>query len=250
MKTLHTRPVACQADIRRFFDDIAAEYRECHGAADKLLNERVALIRDLLPPAAAGRLLEIGCGTGIHLFALADGFVEAIGVDLAPGMIARAEQARTQHPCKNRIRFYVDPAETLACIDDAGCDVVLCVGAFEHLWDKAQALRQIHRVLRPGGAFVCLTPNGGYLWYTQLARRLGLSTRHLSSDRFLAEPEWRTLLAESGLLPDRIGYWTFIPRGDMPHTIAVLLTALDGLGRRLAVPEWRGGLYCRAFKPA
>lgn len=253
MKTpLQTRLVQNQEDIRQFFDSIASAYYECHGAADKLLDYRLRLIQRLLPPVvghAGDSLLEIGCGTGIHLLALAERFARAYGTDLSPGMIAQAESLATRHPNKAQIRFKVDPAETLASIGNDTIDVVLCVGAFEHMLDKTAVLRQVKRVLKSGGVFICLTPNGDYFWYAKLARWLGLATQHLSTDRFLTATDWRTALENAGLQLDKLGYWTFIPRGDMPHWVAILLALLDGAGRLLTWPSLRGGLYCRAVKP-
>ncbi|TAN47439.1 MAG: class I SAM-dependent methyltransferase [Methylococcaceae bacterium] len=246
--SLRTHPVNTQEDVRQFFDGIASTYRESHGAADQLLNYRLRLIQSLLPPAAGGRLLEIGCGTGIHLFPLAGRFDQADGTDLSPGMIAQAEAARMQHPAAAQIRFAVDQAEMLAGVDSGGIDVVLCVGAFEHMLDQPAVLHQVNRILKPNGVFICLTPNGDYVWYTRLARRLGLASRHLSTDRFLTATEFASALQQAGLHAERLGYWTFIPRGDMPRPVATVLTLLDGLGRLLNRPSWRGGLYCRAVK--
>lgn len=245
---LRTRAVNSRQDVQRFFDDIAPAYRECHGAAQRLLRYRLRLISDLLPTKRGGRLLEIGCGTGIHLFPLAARFERAHGTDLSPGMIAQAETIRAAHPEAARIELSVAAAETLADIDDGVIDVVLCVGALEHMLDQHAVLHQVWRVLKPGGAFVCLTPNAAYLWYAWLARRLGLDSRHLSTDRFLSADALAAALRQAGLTPDRLGYWTFIPRGDMPRALAVLLGWLDGLGRWLNRPGWRGGLYCRALK--
>lgn len=248
-RPLQTRRVGSLAEVRQFFDAIAIRYRECHGAPDKLLDYRLRLIKSLLPPAGSLSLLEIGCGTGVHLFALSERFAHARGTDLSPGMIARAENERAHHPLKAHIAFAVDQAEKLALIGSDAIDVVLCVGALEHMLDKPVVLWQVRRVLKTGGVFVCLTPNGGYFWYTKLARLLGLSTRHLSTDQFLTGKELCSALEGAELLPDRLGYWTFIPRGDMPRTAAVLLTLLDWVGRFFTWPSLRGGLYCRAVKP-
>jgi 2-polyprenyl-6-hydroxyphenyl methylase/3-demethylubiquinone-9 3-methyltransferase len=107
----------------------------------------------------------------------------------------------------------------------------------------------VYRILKPGGAFVCLTPNGDYVWYRQLAPRLGLSIRHLSTDRFLGKTELVALLSGSGLILDRLQPWTFIPRGDMPAGWARVLQFLDRVGRLTGRTGWRGGLAFRAIKP-
>ena len=82
--------------------------------------------------------------------------------------------------------------------------------------DRDQVVRQVSRVLKSGGVFVLLTPNGRYCWYTLLAPLLGCSTRHLSTDRFLDRREAINLLQFAGLRLTGWDFWTFIPKGDYP----------------------------------
>lgn len=232
-----------RADVRTFFDAVARDYRERHGNADRLFRYRLRVLRQLLPPAPRRLLVEIGCGPGQHLLALAAHFDRAVGLDLSPAMIERAEQSRQTHALRERIAFAVDPAEELATLATGTADAVICVGAFEHLLQQDRALAQIRRVLQARGRFVCLTPNGGYLWYTRWARALGCEIRHLSTDRFLTLTEFRALLSAEGFTIHGTGYWRFIPRGDMPPAAAALLGLLDRLGSALRIPALRGGLF-------
>ncbi|MFA7505616.1 MAG: class I SAM-dependent methyltransferase [Burkholderiaceae bacterium] len=246
MTRLRTRSVRDGGDIRAFFDGIADEYCESHGNAAALLEHRLALIRRLLAPVAGGTLLEIGCGTGTHLFALAGRFGRVIGTDLSPRMIEAAERIRLSHPCAARIELHVAPAETPARIEDDTADAVLCVGAFEHMTDKPAVLAEVRRVLRPGGRLACLTLNGGSLWYRRIAPWLGYETRHLTSDRLVEAAEMRSLLEAAGLQIEECGYWRFIARGDMPAWVAHSLHGLDHLGRVCLPAQCRGGLYACA----
>jgi SAM-dependent methyltransferase len=108
--------------------------------------------------------------------------------------------------------------------------------------DKGRLLANVFRVLKPGGRFVCLTPNGRYLWYRWLASWFGLETRHLSTDWFLSRGQLDHLLREAGFQGLAFSYWTFIPRGDMHPMHAALLSALDRVGRIAASDILRGGL--------
>lgn len=245
-KRLTSHTVRQADDVRAFFDDVARDYRESHGHAATLLRDRLHLLRALLPKKCGGLLVEIGCGPGQHLLALAEHFERAIGLDLSPAMIELAESLRRQHPLRDRIAFAVDPAERLATLRPTSVDALFCVGAFEHMLDREQVLQQIRRVLKPEGRFVCLTPNGSYLWYTGIAAHMGYAVRHLTSDQFITEGEFRALLAASGFTLVTAGYWSFIPRGDMPALAGTIMSTLDALGRVFGIPGFRGGLYIAA----
>jgi 2-polyprenyl-6-hydroxyphenyl methylase/3-demethylubiquinone-9 3-methyltransferase len=187
-------------------------------------------------------VLEIGCGHGMHLLGLADAFGYGLGTDISPAMVEVARQRSAGSLWRAKLRFAVDRGEHLHSVADGSMDVVFCVGAFEHILDKARMLAMVFRVLKPGGRFVCLTPNGHYLWYRWLAPWLGLETRHLSTDHFLSRDELAQLLSEAGLRTLSLGYWTFIPRGDMPAPYGTLLHGLDRLGTLVASGTLRGGL--------
>jgi 2-polyprenyl-6-hydroxyphenyl methylase/3-demethylubiquinone-9 3-methyltransferase len=246
----HTLHVRDAEDVRRFFDALADEYRDSHGHAGRLLRDRLALIRALLRGAGRSCLVEIGCGNGLHLFPLAHDFDHVVGTDLSPRMIAAAERQRAGHSRGAHIRLAAHAAERLSSVADASADAVLCVGAFEHMLDPRAVLKEVGRVLRPGGAFVCLAPNGGCLWYTHFAPFLGLRTRHLSTDRFMGPAEWRARLIESDLHALVIGTWRFVPAGDMPAWAAAAMSLLDRIGRALRIATFRGGVYVKAVKPA
>jgi 2-polyprenyl-6-hydroxyphenyl methylase/3-demethylubiquinone-9 3-methyltransferase len=245
---LRTQTVDDAEDVREFFDRLAPGYRDRHCRGNRLLRRRLRIIEGLLEGVPRGSLLEIGCGTGLHLFPLARGFERACGIDLSPAMIEAAERVRRSHDAGERITLAVERAEDLRSIDDASMDAVLCVGAFEHMLDRRAVLREVRRVLRRGGAFVCLTPNADWIWYANLAPLLGIATTHLSTDRFVGKYELIRLLEEAELNTERLGYWSFIPRGDMPAAAALALRTLDIPGRALRVPRLRGGLFCRAIR--
>jgi 2-polyprenyl-6-hydroxyphenyl methylase/3-demethylubiquinone-9 3-methyltransferase len=247
---LRTLQVSSAEDVRGFFDALADGYRDSHGDADMLLRERLRLIQKLLRGVRRSCLVEIGCGNGLHLFPLAGAFEEAIGTDLSARMIAAAERRRGAEPDGARVRLAVHAAERLSSVADESASAVLCVGAFEHMLDPRGVLSEVDRVLEPGGAFVCLAPNGDYVWYTHVAPLLGLSTRHLSTDRFMRRAEWRSRLVEANLQGVDIGTWRFVPAGDMPRWAGVALSLLDAVGRTLSISRLRGGCYVKAVKPS
>jgi 2-polyprenyl-6-hydroxyphenyl methylase/3-demethylubiquinone-9 3-methyltransferase len=245
-RRLHTRPARSRADVAAFFDACAPGYADQHGDPDRRLRYRLELLRTAARLRADDVVLEVGCGTAMHLLALAPEYGRGLGVDLAPAMVAAAR--RRGAALGEKVGFAVDAAEELATVADASVDVVLMVGALEHTLDPAAVCRSAFRVLRPGGGLVCLTLNGGGLWYGRLAAALGIDTRQLATDRYLSRSELDRLLRDAGFGERLLDHWTFVQRGDLPPAAAAMLSALDGIGRLLRVGALRGGLRARAVK--
>jgi 2-polyprenyl-6-hydroxyphenyl methylase/3-demethylubiquinone-9 3-methyltransferase len=250
MTRLKTRLIRTPQEVVEHFDRIAPEYHDAHGPAERQLAYRLGIIQRLLAGARRGTLLEIGCGTANHLIPLAGEFSRALGVDVSAEMVRVARGRAVGSPWHDRISLSVDSAEELATVEDRSVDAVLCVGALEHMLDRPRVVCQVHRVLRPGGVFVCLTPNGGSCWYRHLAPILGLDTRHLSTDRFLTIGELESLIADAGLVRTRREHWRFVPRGDLPAGWGSVLQALDWAGMLLGVGYLRGGIAICAVRSA
>jgi 2-polyprenyl-6-hydroxyphenyl methylase/3-demethylubiquinone-9 3-methyltransferase len=246
---LSTRQVAKIEDVQDFFDALAPHYRDIHGKGRQLLRYRLEIIHRLMAGIERGSLLEIGCGTGLHLFPLAGGFSHATGIDLSPAMIDRAKAIRSELQEDSRIELNVDRADQLKTVDDNSMDVVLCVGAFEHMHNQKAVVHQVERVLKRQGAFICLTPNADWIWYSKIAPRLKHPTTHLSTDHFVGRYELIRIMEAANLNTDQLGNWTFIPRGDIRKPWSLVLGLLDVPGRLFKIPGLRGGLYCRALKP-
>ncbi len=247
MSVLKPTEVSSIDDVRRFFDTFASYNIEQHGNASSLLNYRVSLLKKHADLKYSDDVLDIGCGNGHHLFAL-DGYMRsAIGVDLAPGMVEAAIKSQPTRS-ESKYRFFVDDAQTLSNIPDGSVDVVFCVGALEHMFDKLAVLNAVKRVLRKDGRFVCLTLNDRFVWYRKLAPYLGYATQHLSTDVRLDEHEAQMLLQKAGFRFSYQDYWTFIPRGDMPRRYAGLCRLFDAIGRAGFAHHLRGGLVLSAVK--
>ena len=100
----------------------------------------------LLGQFPATRFLEVGCGEGFLHSKVQAG--EKFAVDLSVQAL-RAAQAKTQG------QFSVALAERLPFPAEY-FDLVASVGVMEHFLDDREAAREIRRVLRPGGYYVCL----------------------------------------------------------------------------------------------
>jgi ubiquinone/menaquinone biosynthesis C-methylase UbiE len=97
------------------------------------------------------RVLEIGCGRGVGVeILLALGAEHVTGFDLDPKMIALAEKRlETFGDCA---RVFVGNAEAIDA-PGASFDAVVDYGVIHHIPQWQQALREIARVLKPGGIF-------------------------------------------------------------------------------------------------
>ena len=98
------------------------------------------------------RVVDVGCGAGIDSLIAAkkvgpDGRV--IGVDMTPSMLEKARQAADEARLKN-VEFRQGYAETLP-VDDGWADVLISNGVLNLMPDKAAALEEMSRVLKPGG---------------------------------------------------------------------------------------------------
>jgi ubiquinone/menaquinone biosynthesis C-methylase UbiE len=94
-------------------------------------------------------VLDIGCGSGRLLRKVHDSWPEAqlSGVDPAQGMLSVARQLTPE------ARFSMGSAEALP-LEDASVDLALSTISFHHWQDQAAGLREVARVLRPGGSFL------------------------------------------------------------------------------------------------
>lgn len=236
-------------DVRAFFDGWAHDCATGHGDSPRQFRYRVDLIKDALQLEGHHVVLDIGCGIGHYLLAVAEDIGHGIGIDFSEEMIALAREATGESPLGQKLTFRVDRAEKLTIIKDATVDRVMCVGALEHMPGKQDVLASAHRVLRPGGRILLLTPNGDHHWYRHVAPALGLDTKHLSTDSFLKGREVERFLRIAGFVDLSIDYWRFIPKGDMPPLFSRVMLLLDRLGKLSRAGCLRSGLLVTAQKP-
>ena len=118
------------------------------------------------------RLLEIGCGMGTDLLQFARGGARCVGVDLTP---------RSVEITRHRFALYgVDGDFMLADGErlpfaSGSFDVVYSNGVLHHTPDTAGAIREVHRVLRPGGtAKVMLYHRNSLNYWMEIVLRRGL----------------------------------------------------------------------------
>ncbi|TIC85528.1 class I SAM-dependent methyltransferase [Nocardioides sp. GY 10127] len=146
------RAVVAHYDHRAPTYDDSALHRGLVEQVADLVDELVGRTLDGPADGAAPHVLDVATGTGLALRSLAGRRPDwrLLGVDLSPGMLARA---RTALPRAGLLR-----ADTGALpLPDGSVDVLTCVTALHLLADPDAALAEWARVLRPGGLVVTAT---------------------------------------------------------------------------------------------
>lgn len=135
------------------------------------------------------RVLDAGCGTGRALPPLRDAVGPSgvvLGADLTPAMLEAA--ARAGRDADGQLLL----ADVAALpVRSESLDAVFAAGLIAHLPNPAENLRELARVVRPGGTLALFHPIGR----AALAARQG---RQITPEDLRAEPNLRPLLAGSG----------------------------------------------------
>ena len=190
------------------------------------------------------KILELGCGTGSFTSELARSGADITAIDVSPELL---EIAKANWSAAN-VRYEIQNAYALT-YSDATFDSVVGSSILHHL-EIEEALREIYRVLKPGGTIYFTEPN---MLNPQIAiqknvpwikRRLGDSPDETAFFRW----SLRRLLTQTGYSDVQIDPFDFLH----PKTPVPLIDPLNALGRFLesmpAVSEFAGSLYIRAVK--
>ncbi|EKN3953828.1 class I SAM-dependent methyltransferase [Yersinia enterocolitica] len=150
-----------------------------------------------LQPHGDARLLDLGCGAGHASFTAAAAVKSVVSYDLSAQMLDVVSQAATDKKLTN-IEVKQGLAESLP-FDDQSFDIVISRYSAHHWHDVGQALREVKRVLRPGGKVIFMdvvSPGHPVLdIYLQTVEVL----RDTSHVRNYAPGEWLALFTEAGL---------------------------------------------------
>jgi ubiquinone/menaquinone biosynthesis C-methylase UbiE len=201
--------------------EVASMYRRrsTYPFAEAFQQERNDLILELAPPAARGRALDLGCGTGLLLSRLAARYQQTIGFDLSTEMLEGCER-------HGRARLVRGDMTSLP-FASGSIAVVFCRSALHHVDDEIAVLNEVTRVLEPGGRLILAEPandnpvaRAARAW---VKRRPSYGRLH-TIDRAFTRAELRRLLDAAGLevrRERRFGYLAY-PLCDNPDLVPVL----------------------------
>ncbi|MBW2271998.1 MAG: class I SAM-dependent methyltransferase [Deltaproteobacteria bacterium] len=113
------------------------------------------VLADLLDPSA--KVIDVGCGTGMYHPVLAPLCGELTGVELSEKSAALARQSAEAYGLSG-VSIAIQDSTQLA-FPDGHFDAALCVDFLHHVFDLDAALRELARVVKPGGDIVVFEPN-------------------------------------------------------------------------------------------
>ncbi len=108
----------------------------------------------LADPRPGERVLDVACGTGVvaRLVAREVGSTgNVVGLDLNPGMLAVAASSAANEPPTSALITWQEASATKMPLPDAAFDIAYCQLGLQFFPDRPAALREMHRVLVPGG---------------------------------------------------------------------------------------------------
>ena len=191
------------------FDRIASRYDATRGFPPGVETQFATAFRRLSDVPPGSRLLEIGVGTGRIALPLASAGYSYVGVDLSRNMMARLQQR--MQPGMRLVLVQGDA--TKLPLRDASVDAVVAVHVFHLIAGWETAVRELRRVVRPGGV---------------LANGFNKQVRQLPSDQLRAR--WAAIVGELGGNTERPG--TRIAQAEP------LLVSLFGPPHQVTMASW------------
>lgn len=130
-------------------------------------HEKVLSVLSTAGVAPAARILDIGCGTGLFMRRLleADPACHVTGLDLSEQMLARARHCCRELPPQQAARTHLVQADAeYLPFDDGEFDVITCNHSFHHYPHQGKVLREMNRVLAPGGQLLIVDGDRDRPW--------------------------------------------------------------------------------------
>jgi ubiquinone/menaquinone biosynthesis C-methylase UbiE len=129
------------------YDAIASTYNQRF--EEERPSGTLMALEELVRVSKAGRILEVGCGTGHWLAGLRGPDCQLYGLDFSAGMLKQAQEG------ESALALSQGRGEDLP-FPDRSFDLVYCVNALHHFQRQDDFIRQARRVLKPGSALAVL----------------------------------------------------------------------------------------------
>ncbi len=147
--------------VKNYFDEYSSQYHQDHYVKKKppsiypvltvRLNYMAAMLADFTP---GGKVIDIGCGTGEMLEVLRAHQLQAFGLDFSFKMLEAIANSSLEYS------FPLINGEIEALpFHEESFDGVICAGVIEYLNEDQKALKEIARILKPGGFAIITLSN-------------------------------------------------------------------------------------------
>lgn len=172
-------------------------------------NRQLVPYRERVISAAQGRVLEIGIGSGANIPFYGSSSREVIGLEPAPRLIAMAKHASSKSDLPVTL---IEGSSEAIPLDSASVDTVVSTWTLCSIPDAVVALREMRRVLKPGGRFLFsehgLAPDPGMQrwqnWLDPAWKRLaGGCHLNRAINRLVEEAGFRIEQLDTGYLAGR-----------------------------------------------
>lgn len=146
--------------IKKYFDEMSVN-RNRNIESDPILkyeqDMRQKAVFDLLEANKDDFILEVGCGNARDLIPLGMMHIRCVGVDISSGMIEEGKKDLERLGLAT-VRLELGSGTSLGFSGNI-FDKIICSEVLEHIPDYEAAIREMARVLKPGGKLVITTPN-------------------------------------------------------------------------------------------
>jgi ubiquinone/menaquinone biosynthesis C-methylase UbiE len=211
-------------DAVSYHDSIASTWDA--GYEGDTFSIRLRVLSSLIPPGGSGqRWLDAGCGTGtLSRWLVRERGFSVVAIDASEQMLANAVP-------QDGVEYHkADVAHT--GLPSGSFDGVLSSSVLEYVPSVERALREFHRLLKPGGTLVASIPNAA--WSVRIpAKAVYWLTRPLGSKRWhtfldyskhcYSEADFAQVLAESGFSTERAVKFGYC---EMPFGVRIRMGAL------------------------
>ena len=177
-----------------------------------MIQAHLPVVRELLKEIDQGSfVLEAGCGMG-QWVSYADSFSHtAVGIDVVKETLRKAQTWHSNENASFKGSFISGDIRSLP-FRSACFDLVLSFGVIEHFSDPRPLLKEIHRVLKPGGKALITTPNI-YCTHTFMRPFLQwIGKWHLGYEDSYSPQQLRMLLEDTDYSVDSFG---IMPSGEI-----------------------------------
>ena len=217
------------------FDEQVAAYERWYANPLGQLVDRVEkeAVFALVPELKSRRVLEVGCGTGNISLELARRGAQVVGLDVSGPMLAAAQQKTRQQGFTLALIQGLAGALPFA---EAGFDGVISILALDFIPDRPGAVREMVRVLRPGGFLVLALLNRYSMWTLKRLLRSCIKPSFWPGVRFITPGGLKRLLASHpDLVEIRHRQAVYFPPSAHPSLLHYY-PRLERLGQKLQLP--------------